>query len=367
VEDVVADSADLFGGAYADRRVFLTGHTGFKGSWLTLWLTMLGARVRGYALEPDTEPALWNLLRLGAADGVEDIRGDIRDLERLRSAMAEFEPEIVFHLAAQALVLSSYDDPVGTYATNVMGTVNVLEAIRSVPCVRAVVVVTSDKCYENREQPGYAYVESDSMGGFDPYSSSKGAAELVTSAYRRSFFSTPGAARIASVRAGNVIGGGDWAQDRLIPDAVRAVSKGEPVIVRNPGAVRPWQHVLDPLSGYLMLGSRLVAEGGYGLAEAFNFGPSMESAVPVSQVMNLFTESWPGASWVSPPRTGAPHEAAFLTLDWEKARRGLGWSPRWGLAEAVSQTAEWYATVSGDTLAARAFSEAQIERFTSDE
>jgi CDP-glucose 4,6-dehydratase len=369
VADVVtagpSDFDPLFGGAYAGRRVFLTGHTGFKGSWLALWLTRLGAVVRGYALPPDTEPALWDLLGL-AERGVEDVRGDIRDLEGLRGALAEFEPDIVFHLAAQALVLEGYADPVGTYDTNVMGTVNVLEAVRSTPSARAVVIVTSDKCYENREIPGYAYLETDPMGGFDPYSSSKGAAELVTAAYRRSFFSAPGSARVASVRAGNVIGGGDWAADRLIPDAVRAVAAGGPVVVRNPDAVRPWQHVLDPLSGYLLLGSRLLAEDGGAFTEAFNFGPPRESAVPVSRVMDLFTESWPGASWVSPPRGDAPHEATFLMLDWAHARDRLGWAPRWTLEQAVARTAEWYQGTSGDTLAARELSESQIQHFSDD-
>ena len=334
--------------AYAGRRVFVTGHTGFKGSWLTLWLTMLGATVCGYALDPDTEPSLWELLGLGEADGVEDVRADVRDLETLRSAMADFEPDIVLHLAAQPLVLAGYEDPVATYETNVMGTVNVLEAVREVPSVRAVVVVTSDKCYENREVPRYAYVESDPLGGFDPYSSSKGAAEIVTAAYRRSFFGEPGDARIASVRAGNVIGGGDWAADRLVPDAARALAAGETVIVRNPEAVRPWQHVLEPLSGYLLTGARLLGADGERYAEAFNFGPAMDSAVPVADVAEGFVAHWPGGSWVSPPRTGAPHEARFLMLDWTRAREKLGWEPVWGLASALEATARWYAECYAD-------------------
>jgi CDP-glucose 4,6-dehydratase len=354
---------DPFGGAYAGKRVFLTGHTGFKGSWLALWLTMLGAKVRGYALDPNTEPALWDMLGLGEADDVEDIRADIRDLGNLRSAIAEFRPEIVFHLAAQPLVLESYDDPVGTYATNVMGTVNVLEAIRSVPSVRAVVVVTSDKCYENREQSGYAYVETDPMGGYDPYSSSKGAAELVTAAYRRSFFARPEAANVASARAGNVIGGGDWARDRIVPDCIRAVKAGDDVIVRNPGAVRPWQHVLDPLHGYLALAAALLGKDGELYAGPFNFGPSPESAVPVAEVVDRLLADWPGTGRVSPDQTGAPHEARFLMLDWSRAARLLGWAPAWGLGESVDRTAAWWRSSLGGEDA-RALCAADVRAFT---
>jgi CDP-glucose 4,6-dehydratase len=354
---------DLFDDAYRGARVFVTGHTGFKGSWLSLWLTMLGARVRGYALDPNTEPALWDLLGLGDSEGVEDVRADVRDLGALRPAMAEFEPEIVFHLAAQPIVLASYDDPVGTYETNVMGAVNLLEAARTVPSVRAVVVVTSDKCYENREEPGYAYVETDPMGGFDPYSSSKGAAEIVTAAYRRSFFADPGAARVASVRAGNVIGGGDWAADRLIPDAIRALTAAEPVVVRNPGAVRPWQHVLDPLAGYLRLGSRLLSEDGDRFAGAFNFGPPLDSAVSVAEVVDRIVGDWPQGSWESPARTVAPHEARFLMLDHSKARDVLGWAPAFDLEQALATTSRWYAAWYSDPAASRARTEADIAEF----
>jgi CDP-glucose 4,6-dehydratase len=364
VEDVVAGIADIFGGAYAGKRVFVTGHTGFKGSWLTLWLTMLGATVRGYALDPDTDPALWNMLGLSAEDGAQDVRGDIRDLDGLCASMAEFEPEIVFHLAAQPLVLASYDDPVGTYATNIMGTVHVLEAVRSVPSVRAVVVVTSDKCYENREQSGYAYVETDPMGGYDPYSSSKGAAELVTAAYRRSFFSASGTANIATARAGNVIGGGDWAPDRIVPDCIRAVKAGEGVVVRNPGAIRPWQHVLDPLHGYFALAVALLGEDGERYADAFNFGPAPESAVPVAEVVDRLLAGWPGTHRVSPEQTEAPHEAHFLMLDWSRAERMLGWSPAWGFEESVDRTSAWWrASLAGE--GARALCSTDVAAFCS--
>lgn len=359
---------DNFGplSAYAGKRVFVTGHTGFKGSWLTLWLTMLGAQVCGYALDPNTDPALWNLLALGERDGVAEVRADIRELATLKTAMGGFEPDIVFHLAAQPLVLAGYEDPVGTYETNVMGTVNVLEAVRWVPSARAVVVVTSDKCYENREEPGYAYVESDPLGGYDPYSSSKGAAEIVTAAYRRSFYSEPGSARVASVRAGNVIGGGDWAADRLIPDAARALAAGHPVIVRNPGAVRPWQHVLEPLSGYLQLGAKLLGDEGERYVEAFNFGPPLEAAVSVAEVIDLFTASWPGGAWEAPEQTGAPHEATFLMLDWTHAREVLGWEPRWGLEAAVAATSRWYREVGSQPGRARALCQEQVLEFWSE-
>jgi CDP-glucose 4,6-dehydratase len=353
-----------FGGAFEGRRVFVTGHTGFKGSWLTLWLTMLGAQVRGYALDPPSEPALWNLLALGEESGVDDVRADVRDLETLASSMEQQQPEVCFHLAAQPLVLRGYEDPVGTFAANVMGTVDLLEAIRRVPSVRAVVIVTSDKCYENREEPGYAYVESDPMGGFDPYSASKGAAEIALAAYRRSFFNDPGTARIASVRAGNVIGGGDWAADRLVPDAMRALAAGEPVPVRNPGAVRPWQHVLDPLAGYLRLGSMLLADGGAAFATSFNFGPPPESAVSVAQVMDRIVAAWPGGSWAAPAAaTTAPHEATHLALDWGKAARELAWAPVFDLDHALTATADWYAAYSSAPSEAAAHTRDDIAGF----
>lgn len=325
---------------WRDRRVLLTGHTGFKGSWLTLWLEHLGARVFGYGLEPAGSPNLFVAAGLDRSSA--SAIGDVRDLDALSRAMRDAAPEVVFHLAAQALVRESYRDPVGTYATNVMGTVHVLEAVRSCPSVRAVVVVTSDKCYENREWV-WGYREDEAMGGYDPYSSSKGCAELVTSAYRRSFFASPQAdrARIASARAGNVIGGGDWAADRLIPDAVRAFTAGQPLVVRNPAAVRPWQHVLEPLSGYLLLAERLSQQGD--AAEGWNFGPAEADARSVGDVVRMVSAAWggdPAVTFADSP--DERHEAHVLRLDCSKARARLGWAPRTDLATAIAWVARWY-------------------------
>lgn len=336
-----AETSRLFGGAFAGRRVLVTGHTGFKGSWLCEWLLALGAEVSGFALEPPTDPSLFDDLGLARRIARHRI-GDVRDLAQLRSAIAEVAPEIVFHLAAQPLVRLSYEEPVQTYATNVMGTVNVLEAVRSCGSVRAVVNVTSDKCYENRET-GQAYRETDAMGGRDPYSSSKGCAELVTAAYRRSFFGEESGVRIASVRAGNVIGGGDWAADRIIPDCVRALSAGVPVVVRNPDAVRPWQHVLEPLSGYLLLATRLLA-GDAAFDGAWNFGPEPDGAVRVREVVDAMVAAWGSGSWTAPDAAGPqPHEAHLLALDITKAREELGWRPLYDVTKAVGTTAGWYA------------------------
>ncbi len=324
------------------RSVFVTGHTGFKGGWLSLWLQRLGTRLHGYALPPTELPSLFREARVG--DGMASTIGDVRDLGRLTETMRGAAPEVVFHLAAQPIVRTSYEEPVETFSTNVMGTCHLLEAVRQTPSVGAVVVVTSDKCYENTERRE-AYTEDDPMGGHDPYSSSKGCAELVTSAYRRSFFGGSLAAgehvAVASARAGNVIGGGDWADHRLIPDAVRAVRAGEPVIIRSPHAVRPWQHVLNPLSGYLLLAERLW-EGGRTFAEGWNFGPDDEDCRPVSWLIERFVRCWDeGASWEVRGGDG-PHEAGFLKLDWEKARRELGWRPVVGLEQAVEWLVEWY-------------------------
>lgn len=333
------------------RRVFLTGHTGFKGSWLSLWLQSLGAEVAGYALAPATRPSLFELARV--AEGMRSTLGDIRDLGSLRDDLEAFRPEVVFHLAAQSLVRRSYAEPVETYATNVMGTVNLLEAVRQLPTVRAAVVVTSDKCYENREWE-WGYRENEPMGGRDPYSSSKGCAELVTAAYRASFFARGGhSAAVASVRAGNVIGGGDWAEDRLIPDILRASEKGRPVSIRNPASIRPWQHVLEPLSGYLMLAERLV-ENGAQFAGAWNFGPREEDCRPVSWVVERLAEHWDGGlRWETAPGT-QPHEARSLKLDSSKAMRRLGWRPRWDLATALASIARWHRAhrAGGDARAA---------------
>lgn len=343
---------------WAGKRVLVTGHTGFKGGWLALWLASMGARVMGYALAPSTQPSLWQYSE--GYSGLSSTIADVRDLATLTDTVKAFRPEIVFHLAAQALVRASYEDPVGTYSANVMGTVHVLEAVRHMPGVRAVVVVTSDKCYENREWV-WGYRESEPMGGRDPYSNSKGCAELVTAAYRASYFSAAGSAAVASARAGNVIGGGDWAADRIVPDIVRAAIAGDPVRVRNPNATRPWQHVLEPLSGYLQLAERLCnapAEH----TEGWNFGPSDEDAVPVEHIVSTVTRLWgPSTRWVA-DKGPHPHEANFLKLDSSKARSRLGWHPRLGLASALEWTVEWYKTQAqgGD---ARALTLAQIERY----
>lgn len=323
------------------RRVLITGHTGFKGGWLALWLKQLGAIVVGYSLPQPTEPGLFTVAGVGTAID-RHVVGDVRDLPSLTVLVRDTRPEIVFHLAAQPIVLDSYRAPVDTYATNVMGTVNLLEAVRTAGGVLATVIVTSDKCYENREQI-WAYREHDAMGGHDPYSSSKGAAELVTAAYSRSFFQ-PGAGlgSVASARAGNVIGGGDWAPHRLAVDMMRGLMAGEPIGIRQPGAVRPWQHVLEPLSGYLLIARRLV-EGGEQAWEGWNFGPDDASAQPVLRVATRLCEIWgrPDAVRVleNPPQS---HEAGLLKLDSTKARVRLGWRPTWGLEETLSRTVDWY-------------------------
>lgn len=329
----------LFGGVFEGRRVLVTGHTGFKGAWLTFWLLSLGAKVTGYSLEPPTEPSLFDELHL--ADKIDHHIGDVRDLGHLREVMAAAQPEIVLHLAAQALVRLSYDEPVETFETNVMGSVNVLEAARHTPSVRAIVNVTSDKCYENREWE-FAYRENDAMGGYDPYSASKGAAEIVTAAYRQSFFSDPSGPAVATGRAGNVIGGGDWALDRIVPDCVRALGAGEPIGVRNPDAVRPWQHVLEPVSAYLWLASRLFAEG-HAAQGSWNFGPLSGGNLTVREVVESVIAEWGSGSWLGPePGTAAVHEAHFLKLDCAKAADVLQWHPAWTAADALRETTSWY-------------------------
>lgn len=323
------------------KKVLLTGHTGFKGGWLSLWLQQLGAEVTGYALQPPTNPSLYEVANV--ARGMSSIIGDIRDATALAKAMRDAEPEFVIHMAAQPLVRRSYIDPVETYSTNVMGTVHLLEAVRRAPSVRAVVNVTSDKCYDNKEWV-WGYRENEPMGGFDPYSSSKGCAELVTSAYRNSYFNPTNYGEhhvaLASVRAGNVIGGGDWADDRLIPDILRAVSDGRPVVIRNPHAIRPWQHVLEPLSGYLQLAQRLY-EQGVSHAEGWNFGPDEEDAQPVQWIVERITEKWgEGATWQL-DAGDHPHEAHYLKLDCSKAKMRLDWQPRWHLERALELTVAW--------------------------
>lgn len=314
----------------------VTGHTGFKGSWLTLWLKSMGAEVIGYALAPPTSPSLYESARV--ADGIVSILADIRDPERLNSAVATHRPDIILHLAAQSLVRPSYDDPLATYATNVMGTVHLLEAVRKAGCVRAMLNITSDKCYENREWV-WPYRENEALGGYDPYSNSKACAELVTSAYRNSFFGQGTA--LATARAGNVIGGGDWAQDRLIPDIMRAFLAGCPVTIRNPGAIRPWQHVLEPLNGYLLLAEKL-CEGGQSFAEAWNFGPPAEDARPVSWIVDRLSAQWGEGTSCTHDRSEQPHEAGVLKLDSSKARARLGWKPRLTLAATLEWVADWY-------------------------
>ena len=323
------------------KKVFLTGHTGFKGSWLCLWLNALGADVTGYALEPPTDPSLFELARV---DGVmKSVIADVRDLERLKSEMIKASPEIVIHMAAQPLVRDSYKIPVETYAINVMGTVHLLEAVRACQSVRAVVNVTTDKVYENREWV-WGYRENEPFGGYDPYSNSKGCSELVTAAYRSSYFNpadyeTHGVA-VATARAGNVIGGGDWASDRLIPDIIRAILAGEPVQIRNPDAIRPWQHVLEPLSGYLLLAQRL-CEGGARYAQGWNFGPRDEDARPVRWIVEQLCRQWGGDARFVIDGAEHPHEAHYLKLDCSKARQELGWLPRWGLEKTLDSIVEW--------------------------
>jgi CDP-glucose 4,6-dehydratase len=323
------------------KRVFVTGHTGFKGAWLALWLTDLGAEVTGYSLPPPTDPSLFDVARVRGR--VWHVEGDVRDEAALARAVREAQPEIVFHLAAQSLVRLSYDEPVATYATNVMGTVNLLEAVRRRDGVRALVCVTSDKCYENRETPR-PYREDDAMGGYDPYSSSKGCAELVTAAYRRSFFSGGGAA-VATARAGNVIGGGDWAKDRLVPDLLNGFAAGDRPLIRFPSAVRPWQHVLEPLAGYLRLAEALWE--GDSAADGWNFGPDEIDARPVGWIADRLAALWgEGAAWET---TGEPqpHEAHVLRLDCAKARRELSWRPVWALDEALRRTVAWRRALDG--------------------
>jgi CDP-glucose 4,6-dehydratase len=344
---------------YAGKTVMVTGHTGFKGGWLTAWLKLLGARVIGFSLEPEPDrPSIFEAAHI-ARDMV-SIIGDLRDLATIRAAFAAHAPEIVFHLAAQALVRRSHQHPVETYATNVMGTVHVLEAVRATPSVRTVVIVTSDKCYENREWP-WGYREIDPMGGRDPYSSSKGCAELATAAYRSTFFRQHGP-HLASARAGNVIGGGDWAQDRLVPDVVRALSVGSPVVIRNPRATRPWQYVLDPLRGYLMLAQRLW-EDGDSVAEPWNFGPSGGDAVQVIELVDRLLKCWGTGRFEVKESGDAPPEAHSLELDCRKARARLGWTPAVSLQEGLEMTVEWYRRYHTSPADAPATTTRQIERY----
>jgi CDP-glucose 4,6-dehydratase len=347
---------------WENRRVYLTGHTGFKGSWMSLWLSSLGATVHGYALAPECDPNLFTNARV--ADRVEHEVGDIRDLAQLERSIAAFKPEVVFHMAAQPLVRRSYANPIETYSTNVMGTAHLLDAIRRAPSVRAVVVITTDKCYENREWL-WGYREQDRLGGFDPYSNSKACAELVTAAYRNSYFPLARIAdhkvALASARAGNVIGGGDWSEDRLIPDLVRGFISGKPVHIRYPQAIRPWQHVLEPLAGYMALAEHLLRDGA-GFASAWNFGPAEEDAWPVGRIADAMTAVWgAGGNWVSDTAEN-PHEAGYLKLDASKARALLGWRPVLPLEDALRWVGEWFlAWRQGEDM--RAFTLRQIAEY----
>lgn len=347
---------------WSGKRVFLTGHTGFKGGWLSLWLQRMGAKVVGYSLSPPSDPALFEVARV--AEGMTSIIGDIRDAHRLAQAMADHKPEIVIHMAAQALVRYSYEEPVETYATNVMGTVHVLEAIRNSPSTRVAIIVTSDKCYQNHEWV-WGYREVDRMGGDDPYSSSKGCTELVVQAYRHSYFPTArfdehGVA-LASVRAGNVIGGGDWAKDRLVPDTIKAFGERRAVVIRNPSATRPWQHVLVPLSGYLRLSEKLWADG-VRFSSGWNFGPDDDDVRPVEWIVDYLTKAWgEGAEWRLDGGQH-PHEHTFLKLDTSKARSQLRFSPKIDLATALEWVTDWYrAHYSQQDM--HAFTQAQIAAY----
>jgi CDP-glucose 4,6-dehydratase len=346
-------------GFWRDRRVLLTGHTGFKGSWMALWLTALGARVTGFAVDVPTDPSLYELARVG--DEMESVAGDVRDHDAIAAAVASGAPEVVIHMAAQSLVRRSFSQPRETYATNVMGTVNVLDAVRvHGGDVRAIVNVTSDKCYENREWE-WGYREDEPMGGHDPYSSSKGCAELVTDAFRRSFFASGGhPARLASARAGNVIGGGDWGEDRLLPDLMRAALAGETLRVRNPNSIRPWQHVLNPLSGYLVLAQAIWDSPDH--ACGWNFGPPEEDARSVGWIVERVGGLWPGALAWSVDDGPHPHEARYLKLDSSRARTRLGWRPLLGLDDALEATVDWYVQLR-EAADMRAVTLGQIESF----
>lgn len=320
------------------KKVFLTGHTGFKGSWLSLWLQSMGAVVKGYSLAPPTNPSLFVVADVAA--NMESQIGDIRDLNQLKESMDSFNPDILIHMAAQPLVRLSYVEPVDTYTTNVIGTVNVLEAARNCSNLKAIVSVTTDKCYENKEW-AWGYRENEPMGGHDPYSSSKGCAELVSSAYRTSFFNTQESAALATARAGNVIGGGDWADDRLIPDILKAFENSKSVVVRNPLSTRPWQHVLEPLSGYLALAEHLYTYG-QEYAGAWNFGPKEEDCKPVNWILDQMVRTWgSGAAWEL-DQNNNPHEAGFLKLDCSKAKQKLHWEPKWNLEYTLNLIVNWH-------------------------
>jgi len=350
---------------YTNKRVLLTGHTGFKGGWLTAWLRELGAKVYGLALPPENDQ--WIFVQAGLAEWCDHMEGDVRNAATVVDRVRAVQPDIVFHLAAQPIVRESYKTPVETAATNIMGSVHVMDAVRQLnkPC--AVVMVTSDKCYENFER-NHRYKEEEPMGGYDVYSASKGCAELMIASYRRSFFPPEGPVAMASARAGNVIGPGDWAADRIVPDAVRSFAAGKPLVVRNPQAVRPWQHVLEPLSGYLLLGAKLMEPDNQPWREGWNFGPEDESARTVGDLADVMTSCWEGTRWESPPREGEPHEATLLQLDITKAKERLGWKPAWQFEDAVAHTVRGYRELlaaRGDAARTRAFIQKEIENYES--
>ena len=357
-------SRDLFKGVFQNKKVFVTGHTGFQGSWLTLWLKSLGAQVTGYSLAPPTKPSLFEILRL--KKDINHILGDVKDLSFLQKCMLKNNPDIVFHLAAQPLVRVSYENPVDTFHTNILGTVNVLEAIRNTQSVKAGIIITSDKCYENREWD-FAYRENDPLGGFDPYSASKGATEIVTSSYNRSFFNSNNKKRnvgISTVRAGNVIGGGDWAPDRIVPDVMRSIHSRKPILIRNPKSIRPWQYVLEPISGMLLLASKLL-KNPYSYNESWNFGPNLSANITVKElVIQIIKEIKQKASWkdMSKNTKNAVHEANFLRLDSTKASNLLGWRQVYSIKETISETALWYENYENKTEI-RDFTISQIEKY----
>lgn len=350
---------------WAGKSVFLTGHTGFKGGWLALWLNRLGAEVHGFATDPPTTPSLFAAARVNRSLAT-DTRADLRDFQALEKSVVLSSPQVIFHLASQPLVRRSYREPVETFTTNVLGTAHVLEAARKAKRLQAAVVITTDKVYENKERPE-PYREDEPLGGHDPYSASKAAAEIVTASYRSSFFGTgnPGAAQaaVATARAGNVIGGGDWAEDRLIPDCIRSFAAGKSVELRYPDAVRPWQHVLEPLSGYLALAEALAGPGSAEYRGAFNFGPAAEGDATVGEVARLAAESWGNGQVTLAPAGDKPHEAGLLRLDISKARRMLGWNPRWPIAKALETTLAWYKAYQGGQDM-HAFTLAQIDAFS---
>jgi CDP-glucose 4,6-dehydratase len=358
LENLVTGISYLDG--FRGTRVLITGHTGFKGAWLATWLKDLGAQVTGFALPPeDGRPNLFS--DAAVADGMTSIMADLRDIDAVARAFEQARPEIVFHLAAQSLVRRSYQEPLETFATNLMGTVHVLEACRRAPGLKAAVVITSDKCYQNDEQ-AEDFREDDPLGGSDPYSASKGCAELATRAYRQSFFSDPDGPLVATTRAGNVIGGGDWAEDRLVPDIARGIATQQPVVIRNPDSVRPWQHVLEPLRGYLMLGARLM-EGERAFAEAWNFGPNPEDIVPVKEIAARVIEAWGEGSIKNRPDPGAPPEAVLLYLNIEKAGERLDYKPVLGLEDGIGLTVDWYRAYRDDPSKARELTHQQVKDY----